>query len=300
MTTPLDELAASFHMHLRAERRAERTCTIYLQSVRFYAAWLAEHDKPATVDQLTRSNIAAWLADLSDRNAASTVRTRWRGLYRFCRWAVEEGELGTHPMDGIRAPDAPASPVPVLDDDQLAALIKACGRGRGRKFYARRDEAIIRLLLDGGCRNAELCGITMEQLNLQHEMVMVTGKGSKVRPVYFGPRTARSIDRYLRERRKHRHADSTMLFLGERGALTPDGVREILTMRSELAGIGHVHPHQLRHTWAHDFLVSGGQERDLKRLAGWSSDAMLSHYGASAADERARIASKKMQRGDRV
>jgi len=33
--------------------------------------------------------------------------------------------------------------------------------------------------------------------------------------------------------------------------------------------------HQFRHTFAHDFLMAGGQERDLKRLAGWSSDVML-------------------------
>lgn len=298
METTLTELGDSFRTHLRAEHRASRTCVIYLQSVRFFSAWLVDRDLPPTMEQLTRTNIAGWLADLGNHNSASTIKTRWRGLYRFCRWAVEEGELDAHPMTGMRTPTVPAAPVPVLSDDQLGALLKACGKGR--KFYARRDEAVVRLLLDAGCRNAELCGITLDELNLQHEMVMVLGKGSKVRPVYFGSRTARALDRYMRERRRHRHIDSPNLFLGERGALTPDGVREILRMRSEQAGIGHVHPHQLRHTWAHDFLVSGGQERDLKRLAGWSSDAMLSHYGASAADERARVAARKLKRGDRV
>jgi hypothetical protein len=37
----------------------------------------------------------------------------------------------------------------------------------------------------------------------------------------------------------------------------------------------------------------GGQERDLKRLAGWSSDVMLERYGASAADARAAAAARK-------
>ena len=46
--------------------------------------------------------------------------------------------------------------------------------------------------------------------------------------------------------------------------------------------------------------MNGGQERDLKRLAGWSSDAMLERYGASAADVRAEQASKRLCRGDRV
>ena len=46
--------------------------------------------------------------------------------------------------------------------------------------------------------------------------------------------------------------------------------------------------------------MSGGQERDLKRLAGWSSDVMLERYGASAADARAKAAAQRMKRGDRV
>jgi len=58
--------------------------------------------------------------------------------------------------------------------------------------------------------------------------------------------------------------------------------------------------HQFRHTFAHDFLMAGGQERDLKRLAGWSSDVMLERYDASAADARAKAAAQRLNRGDRV
>jgi hypothetical protein len=41
-------------------------------------------------------------------------------------------------------------------------------------------------------------------------------------------------------------------------------------------------------------------ERDLVRLAGWSSDAMLSRYGAAGGDVRARQAARWLRRGDRV
>jgi len=73
-----------------------------------------------------------------------------------------------------------------------------------------------------------------------------------------------------------------------------------MKVRGQMAGIADLHPHRFRHTWAHDFLMAGGQERDLKRLAGWSSDVMLERYGASAADARARAAAQRMKRGDRV
>jgi integrase len=53
-----------------------------------------------------------------------------------------------------------------------------------------------------------------------------------------------------------------------------------------------------RHTFAHRWLSEGGQEQDLMRLAGWQSREMLGRYGASAADQRAREAHRRMSLGD--
>lgn len=294
----LDDLAASFRRSLRADGRAERTVELYAMSVRFYGEWLARHDRPATLDQLSRSTIREWLEDLLSRNSPNTVRTRWKGLARFCGWLVAEGELRASPMAGLSAPAAPPPPVPVLTDDELGALLKACS---GKAFADRRDEALLRFLLDCGVRVSELCGLRVADVDLDREMALVTGKGRKVRPVYFGTRTARALDRYLRERKRHRWAHVDALFLSERGPLTPDGVRERMKVRGAEAGIAErLHPHRFRHTFAHDYLMAGGQERDLKRLAGWTSDVMLERYGASAADVRAREAAKRLRRGDRV
>jgi site-specific recombinase XerD len=294
----LDDLTASFGRDLRAEGKAPRTIVLYAMSVRMFSAWLVAHNREPVAEELTRSAIRGWLADLAETHAPGTVRTRWRGLHRFCGWLVREGELDVNPMTGLTPPDAPAPPVPVLTDEELAALIKAC---EGKRWYDRRDEAVIRFLLDTGVRVSELCGLAVLDVDLDREMALVTGKGSKVRPVYFGARTARALDRWLRERRKHRWTHTTAFFLGERGPLTPDGVRELVKVRGRAAGIrDRLHPHRFRHTFAHDYLLNGGQGPDLKRLAGWSSDVMLERYGASGADVRARAAAKRLRRGDRV
>ena len=71
--------------------------------------------------------------------------------------------------------------------------------------------------------------------------------------------------------------------------MSTDGARERIKVRAAQAGLSdRLHPHRFRHTFAHDYLMAGGQERDLKRLAGWTSDVMLERYGASTADARAR------------
>jgi site-specific recombinase XerD len=237
------------------------------------------------------------LAQLADVNEASTVKTRYRGLFRFCGWLVDEEELTEHPMKTLSPPQPKSKPVPVLSDADLESLMKACA---GKDFRDRRDEAVIRLLLDCGIRVSELCGLTVDGVDLDQGMALVRGKGNKVRPVYLSARTVRSVDRYLRSRRSQRWAHLDALFLTQRGALSPDGVRERMKVRGQQAGIEDLHPHRFRHTFAHDFLMNGGQERDLKRLAGWTSDVMLERYGASAADARAKAAAQRMKRGDRV
>jgi site-specific recombinase XerD len=113
-------------------------------------------------------------------------------------------------------------------------------------------------------------------------------------------RTAQAIDRYLRIRSAHPRARSTdRLVLAERGPMSADGVRWRLEQLGAAAGVEGLHPHALRHTFAHRWLAAGGQERDLMHLAGWRSDAMLAVYARSTAVQRAHDAHRRMGLGDK-
>jgi hypothetical protein len=50
--------------------------------------------------------------------------------------------------------------------------------------------------------------------------------------------------------------------------MTDSGLYQVVRDRSEQAGIGKVYTHLFRHTFAHTWLVQGGQEGDLMRLTG--------------------------------
>jgi site-specific recombinase XerD len=159
---PLDGFLRDWRVHLRAKGRRPRTIESYLAVAESFCGYLREHNLPDAVTTVKRSHIEIYLADMHERVSPATVAKAYRSLQQLFRWLVEDGELELSPMLGMSAPHIPEQPVPIIELEDLTALLATC---KGNTFEQRRDLAVMRLFLDTGMRASELIGLTVDDID---------------------------------------------------------------------------------------------------------------------------------------
>lgn len=300
-TDQLAGLLTYWQLSLAADRKSPQTLKSYTEGVSGYLAWCTQ----AEAVPLSRHSLRSWVASLLDKgNQPSTARSRQLAVRRFTAWLTEEGELDADPFLGLKPPKLDSKVTEPLTDEQLKALLKACQPPKGathtEQLRYRRDEAMLRLMLETGARAGEVVALGLADVNLKAGTATIRrGKGGKGRVVPFGPFTAEAIGRYVRLRAGHRLAAGPALWLGDRGkAFSYDALHKTLGQRAHAAGIVGFHPHLMRHTAAHRWLAAGGSEGGLMAVAGWTRPDMLTRYTKARASDRAATEARSLNLGE--
>jgi len=158
----------------------------------------------------------------------------------------------------------------VLKHSQAQALLRA-SKQNATSWQGYRNHAMVLTLLDCGLRVSELCGVRVQDLDLAHDALNVTGKGARERQVFFGQRLGRILRSWLSKRTLSLPGEA--FFCSRQGyALTRHTVMHLIQKLARQAGLSSVRcsPHTLRHTFATEFIRNGGDPFSLQRLLGHS------------------------------
>jgi integrase/recombinase XerD len=136
-----------------------------------------------------------------------------------------------------------------------------------------RDRAMLELLYASGLRVSELVGLRMADVELEAGTLSCFGKGSKQRRIPIGRSSIHFLKNYFTVRqRTMRGKRSDLMFVEENGnPITRQKFWKIITRYGESAGLGHVTPHMLRHSFATALIENGADLRSVQIMLGHSN-----------------------------
>jgi len=265
--------------HLRVERGlSQNTLFAYAHDLSGLIAF-AEQRGLSSVEAIDLGVIGAWMGTLSRAGLRPRSLSRHLSAVRgWIRFLLREGVLDTDPTEQAARPRSGRRLPRSLSETAVAELLQAPDIST---FRGLRDRTMLALAYACGLRASEVVRLQVGDIDLSRGIVSAFGKGDKRRLVPMGEQALEWLRAYLEARetqvaaraRRGRSSTPDVLFLSPRGGpLTRQGFWKIVGNYARVAGLrDHVHPHQLRHSFATHLLIGGADLRSVQTMLGHAS-----------------------------
>jgi len=305
--------------------RSANTVSAYLGDLRLFARWYEQtNGELLTPQRLTRSDAQQYRQHLQtvQKRSTATINRKLAALRAYVAWAREADLIEHNPINGVRGLRQQSHAPRWLEKTEQHAFVReveaafGAARSAPAKWQARRDHALVLLMLHAGLRVGEACALQLDDIQrsparrgkrkLEHWTVkrlrsfletsrsavaIVAGKGAKQREVPLNAEVRRALATWLAARKewlKALQAESSMLFIGQYGE--PFGTRGAQFRVKEYgrrANLGvAVTPHVLRHTCVKRLLEAGVGEFTVAAIVGHESLDTTRRYGEPSQQEQ--------------
>lgn len=266
---------------------ARSTVEAYRRDLERFFAFVTRAGHDPTALATTEPIVAFLHAEQQSGAAEATVARRLAAIRAFLRFRLETGRQARDVRPTGGAPRLwsrlPKSLEPEAIERLLAAPVALPPEPESRARVLR-DRALLEALYAAGCRVSELCGLTLDRVDLRARTLRVVGKGSKERLVPIGDVAADAIEQWLRLGRPTfavRAKPTSAVFLTQRGKpIDRTRVWQIVKDVARRTGIepASVSPHVFRHSFATHLLENGADLRVVQELLGHASVATTEVY----------------------
>jgi len=286
--TAVAELVRQFETHCRLEGKPETTCSWYRGILNRFLEWSGD----VCLDEFTLERVRGYLGFLKDRPrfaghpttpsngetvSAQTFSHHAVVLRVFARWLRDEGYTAEHRLERVKTPQVPETLVEVLTPEEVKRVLESETASTTNGI---RNHTMLVLALDTGMRLSEIITLERRNLDLDKGVLKAFGKGSKERLVPFGYTATKSLQRYLLHYRPEPALPQyDYVFLQRNGWPLAKGALVTVARRvAAKTAIGRFHWHLLRHTFAVNYLVNGGDAFSLQRILGHTTLEMVRRY----------------------
>jgi site-specific recombinase XerD len=282
---PVIEYLTDYLDYLEIERGlSSKTQENYSRFLNKFFCWLTDQNldklKPEKLDANHVWKYRIFLSRHTDPKSGKQLKKTTQNYYLIAlrsllEFFVEKEISSLSPSSVKLAKDKSEKQVKFLNLSQLEKLLHAPDI---YNIPGLRDRAILETLFSTGLRVAELTGLNREQIKIKkitEELELsVTGKGQKVRTVYFSTRAVKYLKAYLDKRND---IDPALFINYKRGAensnetrrLSSRSIEDIVKKYVKIAGLPILTtPHTLRHSFATDLLAQGVDLRLVQEFLG--------------------------------
>ena len=291
----LDYAVKMFLLDRQIAGCTQATIDAYQAQLKPFLKWIEDASLP--LNSLTDREVREFLLH-RQRVSQATLHAATVRLKTFFKWSADQG-LCADLTAKVRKPKLESKVISALTPEEIKSMLALC---KSNGYTGKRDEALIRFLLDTGARISEALDLMGDRLNLDTGRALLNGKGQKQRYVFFGPKTTRALLRYVAARDKL-SLRSAVVFVNRDG--TPMNRRHACQTITRLGRRANItdkrcSPHTLRHSSALLFLRRGGDSLSLQRLLGHTTLFMTNRYLGSITVDDLEQEHRRASPGDAV
>lgn len=262
-----------FEMFLKLEKGLlPNSIDAYLHDV----AYLSEYAKANDLlpQDVSLNDLQLFLKELNITDIALATQCRMiSGIRMFYKYLLIEDAVSENPADLLDMPRISRKLPDVLSNAEIDRMLTTIDNSRPD---GARNTVIIEVLYGCGLRVSELVELTLSQLYLDEECLLITGKGNKQRWVPINARAIKLLKNYIsfiRSQVDIKKGHENYVFINRLGTkLSRVYVFMVIKKAVESAGIHKtVSPHSLRHSFATELVQNGADLRAVQEMLGHSS-----------------------------